>query len=126
MNNLIVKDSDYAEGYGLFTTVDVKKGDVIYIPHLIRIPKDIFVNLNIDKSSMKFILEKSWGDKDDVLTPVSIDQFVNHSNNPNCFNGIALRDIKAGEEILEDYRQFDKELWFKELSIEYNAWTTPN
>lgn len=32
--------------------------------------------------------------------------FINHSENPNYDNGtdIALRDIKAGEEVTEDYR----------------------
>lgn len=125
MNKLIVKKSLHADGYGLFTTVDIKKGDVIYIPHIIKIPKDIFLNLNIDPHSMKFILEKSWGEKNDILTPISIDQFVNHSIFPNCFNGIALKNINKDEEILEDYRQFDKESWFKELSVKYGAWTTP-
>ncbi len=51
-------------------------------------------------------------------------RFINHSDSPNMgpdFNqdrygvGIALRDIKIGEEITIDYRQIERDNWLSSL-----------
>ena len=38
---------------------------------------------------------------------IELMSFMNHSDKPNCYNDTALRDIKKGEEITEDYRRIE-------------------
>jgi SET domain-containing protein len=63
-------------------------------------------------------------------------RFVNHSFQPNsavCPNSdglcsVALRDIAAGEEILEDYTKYDKCPWanlYGEFGRQIGCWTLP-
>lgn len=59
---------------------------------------------------------KSYGYKVDgeILFTVDNDHYINHSDDPNTYlkNGytIALRNISKGEEITNDYREFDATL----------------
>lgn len=47
--------------------------------------------------------EDKIGDDLFVATPLAIHYYINHSCEPNMLNGIAWRDIMAGEEITTDY-----------------------
>lgn len=66
---------------------------------------------------------KGWGNEDGTFTlGIGIDQYINHSFAPNCKRGCALRDIEAGEEILEDYTEFDNAEWFIKIMESQGIW----
>ena len=68
----------------------------------------------LPKQAREFL--KSYGYKVDgeILFTVDNDHYINHSDTPNTYlkNGytIARRNIRKGEEITNDYREFDTAL----------------
>lgn len=103
------------EGIGVFATKDIKKGDRLYadeLPHAFDLP-------------CKYVKKLSKGLKDKILghfpykavkdnvpfiypvVPMVI--YMNHSTKPNYDpqKDKALKDIKAGEEVTEDYGKLD-------------------
>jgi len=70
--------------------------------------------INLPRSLQKFLWTFVWVTEDGVYRGTSDDgRFTNHSDNPNLtWNeeincSVANRDIIAGEELTEDYSQFD-------------------
>ena len=67
---------------------------------------------SLSKESFRQIEKYSYKDKDDSFYYLHLDdaRFINHSTNPNIKTignqEIATRDIKKGEEILIDYKDF--------------------
>lgn len=57
------------------------------------------------------------------MLTLNIDQFINHSKNPNSYHGVAIKNINKGDEIFEDYSKFDKEEWFKKLNSDMGLWS---
>ncbi len=124
-DNLEVKKSRIVNGFGLFAKKDFIKGEIIYKKSYYKIPSnvmDILFSINRKEDNL-VIFEKIWGSGDDYYMSLNIDQYVNHSNNPNSLHGIALRDIKSGEEIFEDYSSFDNEDWFQNLNKKMGVWS---
>lgn len=123
-DNLEVKKSTVVCGFGLFAKKNFNKGDIIYIKNYYKIPKNVMNILftsNTEAGNL-LIMEKIWGKGDDYYISLNVDQYINHSNNPNSLHGIALRDIFAGEEIFEDYSTFDNEDWFQKINKEMGIW----
>jgi len=97
-------------GVGLFAMRDIKKGETLYadiINHQFDIPYKKFKLLRPE------IAEEILGMWPNVITgshfifPVTrLQAYCNHSDKPNydAKNDKALKKIKAGEEIFEDYR----------------------
>lgn len=101
------------KGIGLFTKQEIKKGDVVYID-----------DKNFDKIIPKMeydrytIIQKKYIDEyasyissiDSFYLCCDNARFFNHSESPNTkyINNkcIAVRDIKIGEELTGDYREF--------------------
>lgn len=97
-------------GVGVFAIHDIKKGEKLYtdiIPHKFdvpyakvkRLPKEI---RDILLGHFPLITEGSH-----FLYPVTkFSAFLNHADEPNydAKEDVTLRDIKAGEEVTEDYR----------------------
>jgi SET domain-containing protein len=124
-DNLEVKKSTVVEGFGLFAKKKFIKGEVIYKKHYYKIPQkvvDILFSVNENEENL-LIMEKLWGNGNDYYISLNIDQYINHSTNPNSLHGIALRDIELGEEIFEDYSSFDNEAWFQKLNKEMGIWS---
>ena len=97
-------------GVGVFAMRNIKKGDKLYtdiIPHQFDVPFKRFNKLGKDiaeilLSHFPLIIEGSH-----FLYPVTkFSAYLNHSSDPNydAKEDKALRDIKQGEEITEDYR----------------------
>lgn len=97
-------------GVGVFAMRDIKKGDKLYtdiIPHQFDLPYSKFNKLdkdirNILLGHFPLIIEGSH-----FMYPVTkFSAYLNHSDKPNydAVNDIALDDIKAGEEVTEDYK----------------------
>lgn len=98
------------EGVGVVAIYPIKKGDKLNIdaiPHAFDIPYRHFHKIN------KYVREIILGHWPNVINgshflyPVTkFSAYLNHSDDPNydAKNDIALKDIKEGEEITEDYR----------------------
>ena len=97
-------------GVGVFALRDIKQGEKLYTdmrPKIYTLPYAEFNELN--KEVREYLLERwpqvvngsAFGFPD-----TRIQAFMNHSDAPNydAHTDVALTDIKAGEEIFEDYR----------------------
>lgn len=100
----------WVHGVGVFALRNIKKGENLYlnaIPHQLDLPYRMFKGLNkeireILLGHFPLILEGSH-----FWYPVNqMAAYLNHSDTPNCDakEDKALKDIKRGEEIFEDYR----------------------
>ena len=101
-------------GIGVFTAVDISTGAKIYRrnPELdLSLTEEQFAAL--DPIEQKTILHYGYVDKNGLYRLDHDDiRFVNDSNNPNIGLRsagliIALRDIRAGEELTQNYHDFE-------------------
>ena len=97
-------------GVGVFALRDIKKGEKLYtdaIPNMLDLPYSKFKHLSAEIREIllghfPLIVEGSH-----FMYPVTkMSAYLNHSEKPNydAKSDTALRKIKAGEEITEDYR----------------------
>lgn len=121
-------DKSTSHGIGLFADEDITEGQVIYTasPVLdVDISKEEFEKLS--ESEKKEI--KYWGffDTENDVWHVDFDvsKFINHSSNPTITQDesykeaylIALRDIQKGEELTQNYLEFESEDDLRERGI---------
>lgn len=102
------------DGLGLFANGAIAKGTVVWryadgCEH--HIPKYLVDKLpEPGRSNVKHF---AYLVEDQYVMSGDNTRYINHSSDPNIGAGgnidefIALRDIEAGEELLEDYRTFD-------------------
>jgi hypothetical protein len=103
------------EGLGVFSTVDIKKGDLVwkYDPRFdVSIAKDDLENTlpHIREFLERYTYDHPW-EAGKLVLDGDEGRFMNHSDSPNVDlslvdRGIALRDIPAGEELTCDYADF--------------------
>lgn len=100
-------------GVGVFALRDIKKGESLYlnsIPHQLDLPYKMLKKL--DKEIQEILLghfplivsgSHFWYPVNQMAA------YLNHSDTPNCDakTDLALRKIKKGEEITEDYRKIE-------------------
>jgi len=104
IENYLFADESKIAGKGLFTSKSIKKGDVAFV---MKGPKFVFHPKNREESMATPNIVGL--DKDLYIEPISPYVFINHHCEPNLAVGddgvsyIALRDIKAGEELTFDY-----------------------
>ena len=100
-------------GIGVFAILPIKKGDRVYadaMPNMLDIPYDMFKHIHPNISQL--ILERfpRVVDGSQFLAPDTLMQlYMNHHNKPNYSNknDKALRDIKIGEEVFENYKNIE-------------------
>ena len=133
-----VKEGKY--GMGIFVDQDVKKGTLIW-----KYNQDINVKVICKSWDGEDALRQylttfpSFEQKQDLLIHMYCEhgychqllddcQFWNHSDNPNTgcdgpdpFNAYAIRDIKKGEELLDDYGTYEWPDWYLNLLVEYGV-----
>lgn len=115
-------------GVGLFTKQDLKKGDVVYTASPL-------LDVNITKEQFDALSEqeqnecKWWGyfDEETSMWHVDFDvsKFLNHSYDANITRSsehagvclVALRDITAGEELVQNYLEFESEAHLEQRGI---------
>lgn len=137
---IVIRDTLDGRGKGIFAVNDISKGTLIWSMNdnvqCFENEKELQEKLNsFDKYDDKrdFVVHLyPWKGK--VYKILDGQDFVNHSDEPNCGsfssendqindNLFAIRDIKEGEELLEDYRTFDCNIeWWKDKIHEYNIW----
>ena len=105
-------DKSKIQGVGVFAKENIKKGQLIK-----EVRPDFEIEFNKDNlPKMPLALaklinthayERELGSKILVMG-IDNEKYLNHSNDPNVNdNGIALKDIKIGDEITVDYKDFD-------------------
>lgn len=102
------------EGLGLFALAPIPAGTRIYRWDArfgwTATPAEFAA---LPDEARAFVERYGWRDMETGMWRASIDnsRFLNHSTTPNTAHRpegqIALRDIAGGEEITEDYREFD-------------------
>jgi len=113
-------DKSALHGVGLFADEDIAKGQVIYTP-------SPALDVNITQEQFDSLDEKEkteirwWGFFDEPTQKWHVDfdvsHFINHSSNGTVSQDpshsdaylVATRDIKAGEELTQDYLEFETE-----------------
>jgi SET domain-containing protein len=127
-------------GHGVFSLGFIPKGTPLWIPALVsKISCDdlpeILNNMTPDTANeylrQGFVLAS---DLQHLCVNINdLGRFVNHSNDANCGYAefttvadasVALRDIKADEEITCNYSGLGSPLWYKELCRIYNVTPT--
>lgn len=100
-------------GIGVFAIRDLKKGEKMYldaIPHQFDLPFERFSELEGGISDILLGCFPQIVNGSHFLYPITrMQAYTNHSDDPN-YDGkedVMLRDLKAGEEITEDYRQIE-------------------
>ena len=103
-------DKSKIQGVGVFAKENVTKGQQIK-----KVRPEF--EMRFDKKNLpqmplalaNFIQTHSWeDDKDIYVMGIDNEKYMNHSTDPNVnAEGIALKDIKIGDEITIDYRDFD-------------------
>ncbi|MES2224150.1 MAG: SET domain-containing protein [Patescibacteria group bacterium] len=97
-------------GVGVFAMRDIKKDQQLYtdiVPHQFDVPFRKFNKLDKEIGDMLLAHFPLITAGSHFLYPVTkFSAYLNHSDTPNydAKNDKALRDIKKGEEITEDYR----------------------
>lgn len=121
-------DKSDKHGIGLFTAEDINEGDIIYTasPLLdVNITREQFDTLS-DREKKEF---QWWGFFDEPSQRWHVDfdvsKFINHSFDANITQSeeheeahlIANRDIKSGEELTQNYLEFESEEDLKRRGI---------
>jgi SET domain-containing protein len=110
-------------GLGLFAKEFIEKGSIVweYIEGVdIKICKDKFEKLN--EVQKEYFYKYAWLEEDGCYySSCDLTNFINHSYNPNLKVidniVIAIQDIQTGEEMFENYQEFDPE--FDEYKNEF-------
>lgn len=93
-------------GLGLFARTDIKKGAFV-----VEYTGDVLTRAEANKRNSRYLFETSANRLIDGSPRSNLARYVNHACEPNCeieiIRGrvyvVALRDIKAGEELGYDY-----------------------
>ena len=103
-------DKSKIQGVGVFSKENIRRGQKI------KESRPEF-ELRFDTTNMpkmplslaNFIETHAYEDKkNEYVMGIDNEKYLNHSTNPSVDDdGIALRDIKMGDEITVDYRDFD-------------------
>jgi hypothetical protein len=124
------------DGTGLFADQDIKKGDIIWkLDHnkinstLKFIDKSILSTLEEEKQTNQILEVLIYCIYKDGKFIYYLDEnkYINHSLEPNAFMDkdltvVAIKDIKAGEEITENYNSYEKDdfllHWYNKYNVE--------
>ena len=109
----VVKRNNALNNIGYFAIEDIKKGETVFIRggHLLT-KNELFsssvINSYFPISDDYFLAARTKDEEENIKL------YINHSCEPNCgikgeITFVAIRDIKAGEEITTDYAFIDNE-----------------
>jgi len=127
---------DCSFGKGIFAEEDILKGTLVHVQRIganIRLiggEKELLDEISQlpDKKAKKEFLEHTLAHDGKIYQPMNDWTYVNHSDEPNIHNGdvydhdYAIRDIKKGDMIVEDYyKRYDHPEWLMKLIAEYDV-----
>jgi len=123
-------------GKGIFAEEDIPKGTLLHVQRvgvnikLIGRKKELLDELSKrpNKEAKKEFLEHTFAYKEDIYQPMNDWTYVNHSDEPNSHfsddfaRDYAIRDIKKGDMIVEDYHKlYNHPEWLIKLITEYDV-----
>jgi len=120
---LTVRHSSLGGGRGLFAARSIKKGEILTISGGVIIPRHEMNRIPATVRNICFFAGSGYYMCPRSFKKISPDFYINHSCSPNAATSenileiIALRDIRAGEEITYDYRTD-----YNSLEQRYRAW----
>ena len=112
-------------GVGVFAEEEIPAGTVVsrFVPGFdLSFPADYLDTVPLPPNVRDFIEDHSYIIGEQLVMPGDLDMFTNHSFAPNVgYNAaddsfFALRDIRAGEELTNDYREFSE--WARQNMVE--------
>lgn len=98
------------QGVGVFALRDIKEGEKLYLDHVPTMYNLRIADFGKLEDVVKQFLLERWPQIVNgsmfAYPDCRYSAFLNHADEPNvsAVNDVALQDIKAGEEITEDYR----------------------
>ena len=113
------------KGFGVFARKDIPINTKVYEETRLKLDKktvEYILQMNDERIIQHFL---SWGwVKDNIfIFPLGVESYINHNDNPNMKSNISCKEILAGEELTEDYTEFDKlEDWYFQLTKKYKVW----
>lgn len=116
-------DKSSIEGIGVFAAEDIPKGTILweFNPLFDSIIREDEIT-DLPRHIQKWLYYHSWQDADGhYRVGIDNDKFINHSLDPNSrfskesYTWAALRDIKKGEELTEDYTEFSESDYARNL-----------
>ena len=118
-------DKSLIHGLGVFADQDIPKGTLVW--RFNPLVDKIVTAEKLPEIEEKFVQMYAYYDTqlNKFILPVDNDRFTNHSDNPNTSplpNGkmVAIKDIKAGEEITSNYYEIDFDVNTKLVNIRDN------
>mmetsp|Transcript_50230 Transcript_50230/g.98471 ORF Transcript_50230/g.98471 Transcript_50230/m.98471 type:complete len:578 (+) Transcript_50230:70-1803(+) len=123
------------KGLGLVLKQDVKKGEVIYAfepdgrTHFVHNEASATAKLAGMKSDQAraFFLNHIFGWRGEMIELIGDCMFMNHDKvsvlevAPDDRTWIAARDLKAGDEIVDNYSQYENPQWYIDLCKKYEV-----
>ena len=120
------------KGWGLVLQAQVKKGQVVWTfqaegeTHVIHTEESVRSKLETlaHLAQRRFFLNHIFGWEDKMIELVGDCKFMNHSSKPvirvedDGRTWVAVRDLAAGEEIVDDYGTFYSPQWYIDLCNE--------
>ena len=104
--------TDPRMGLGLFATEFIPKGSVVW-----KFVEGVDIKVSVDRveqmseAQQEYFEKYAWVEDDYYYSSCDLTNFVNHSYQPNLKIideiMISLRDIHPGEELFENYAEFD-------------------
>ena len=114
--------TDPRMGLGLFATEFIPKGSIVW-----EFVEGVDIKVSVDRvekmseAQQEYFEKYAWVEDDYYYSSCDLTNFVNHSYQPNLKIidevMISLRDIYPGEELFENYAEFDD--CFDEYKDEY-------
>ena len=102
-------------GLGLFTKEFIQKGTIVWeFVEGVDIKMDEVTFNKLNYAQKEYFEKYGWKEDDGFYySSCDLTNFINHSNKPNLDivgeKVVSNRDIKVGEELFENYSQFDPE-----------------
>ncbi|MFA5355122.1 MAG: SET domain-containing protein [Candidatus Paceibacterota bacterium] len=110
--SFILKPAKY--GVGVFAVHDIKKDTYLRLFN----EENVEVSISRERKDIPELFQEYCVDRGDMLLcpkdfgHMEVGWYINHSKDPNAYhkdyNYYALRDIKAGEEIIIDYNTLEE------------------
>ena len=123
-------------GKAIIADEDIPKGTLVHVQkvgvnlNLIGGEKELLKKLKEfpDQESKKKFLEHTLAHDGQIYQPTNEWTYINHSNDPNIHNGedynqdFAIKDIKKGDMLVEDYyKRYDHPEWLMKLIAQYDV-----
>ena len=121
INDLIEIKKTSDKNFSVFARKDIPINTLVY-KKLSKETVEYILQIN-DENVIKRFLSCDLNENNIFIFPLGIETYINHNNNPNMKSNISCKEILAGEELTENYNEFDKlEDWYFQLTKKYHVW----